>query len=357
MPAKRILSMVARHVGGVTIFWENLRQQFADIEVVYFLQDTRTFFDDVTRTLHFNVYDPLTHVYQTLARHVNPDDYEVLVANERFELEYYLWSRSTRPLAAIIHTNHEHSYSFALRHAGSIDHLFCVSETAESYLRTRGIQHISTFRYSTFITIPPSPPEQRQKRVLYVGRLEPDKNIIETLELFKRFKRHGYEVRMIGVGSMESHVRSSLEPSEVRIGIPRHEVLAELANARFLCLNSYIEGLPIIYSEAMHFGLGVICNYLDKSSHQVLGENALLNSTPEALLFRMETFIFKKPPLPHRINNPALNEVFIASLKTVPKPTAPRPVFRPGTSLDNLGWVPAVLIRTYRARKMKRLHK
>lgn len=352
--AFRVLSMVSLHVGGVAVFWENLRRQFSEIEVVYFTPDQDTFFDPSTRTLHFNVYDPLTHIYATLARHVNPDDYNMLVANERFELEFFVWSRTRRPIVFIVHTNHEHSYAVAFAHANHVDRFFCVSETASSYLKARGIGHIGPFRYSTFIDAEPA--TEKHPRVLYVGRLEPDKNILETIELFSVFKRHGYEVRMIGVGSMETQVRATLEPHEARIGIPRAEVLQEMAGARFLCLNSYVEGLPIIYSEAMHFRLGVICNYVDKSAHQVLGDNYLLHSTPDALLARMEEFAFRDPPGPRRINNPELNAAFLDELKAVPAPVHARPAFRPGGLLDNLPWIPPKIIRSFRAWKMKRFH-
>ncbi len=349
---RRILSMVSRHVGGVAVFWENFRRQFADVDLVYFTQGPRTFFDDAARTLHYNAYDPLAHVYATLARAVRPDDYDVLVANERFELEFFLWSRATRPIAFIVHTNHEHSYGLAFRHAAGVNHFFCVSETAEAYLKAQGLAHADAFQYSTFIDAAPA--AEKHRRVLYVGRLEPDKNIRETLELFQLLKTRGYEVRVIGVGSLEAEVRAALEPHEVRIGIPRAEVLREMAEARFLCLNSYVEGLPIVYSEAMHFRLGVICNYLDKSAHRVLGDNHLLHSTPDELLARMESFAFRPAPAPLRINNPALNEAFLARLRAVAPPRQPRPVFRPGTRLDRMPAVFTPLVRAFRNWKMNR---
>lgn len=351
----RILSMVTRHVGGVAVFWENLKAQSASVDLVYLTTDTRTYFDDETRTLHYNVHDPLAQVYATLARAVKLDDYAVLVANERFELEFFLWSRTRRPVACIVHTNHEHSYGLALRHASAVDHFFCVSDTAESYLRGRGVAHVSSFNYSTFIDVDPA--ITKANRIVYVGRLTPDKNILETLDLFRLFKTRGYEVRMIGVGELEPEVRAALEPHEVLIGVPRATVLREMASARFLCLNSYIEGLPIVYFEAMHFHLGVICNYLDKSAARVLGDNHLLNTTPDALLARMESFSFTPAPEPRRVNNPVLNEAFLQSLLRVPAPAAPRPVFRPRGTLDNLPWIPASFIRAFRAWKMQRLHR
>lgn len=351
----RVLTMVSRHVGGVAVFWDNLRRQFDGIDVVYFTPDHSTFFDTSTRTLHFNVYDPRAHIYATLARHVSPDDYDVLVANERFELEFFVWSRARRPIVFIVHTNHEHSYSVAFAHANHVDHFFCVSETANAYLKARGIERISPFLYSTFIDAAPA--LEKRRRVIYVGRLEPDKNILETLELFSIFKRHNYEVRMIGVGSMEAEVRAALEPHEAKIGISRAEVLREMAEARFLCLNSYVEGLPIIFSEAMHFKMGVICNYIDKSAHRVLGANHLLHSTPEALLRHMESFVFESAPEPRRINNPALNETFLQQLNAVRTHDRERPVFKPGGVLDNLPWIPSRIIRAFRAWKMNRVRR
>ncbi|AOS45744.1 GalNAc-alpha-(1-_4)-GalNAc-alpha-(1-_3)-diNAcBac-PP-undecaprenol alpha-1,4-N-acetyl-D-galactosaminyltransferase [Lacunisphaera limnophila] len=349
----RILSLVARHVGGVAVFWENMRRQFPEVDVVYFAEGERTYFDAATRTLHYCVYDPLTHVYRTLAAHIQVDQYDTLVANERFELEFFLWTGTARPVLFIVHTNHEHSYSLAFRHAGRVDHFFCVSETAAAYLRARGISRISAFQYSTFVDVAPLP--TKENRVLYVGRLEPDKNILETIELFRLFRQQGYTVRMIGVGSLADDVRAALAPDEVRIGIPRAAVLQEMAAARFLCLNSYVEGLPITYAEAMHFRLGVICNYVDKTSAQVLGANYLLHSTPADLLARMETFTFSEPPAPRRINHPELNEAFLRQLKAVPRAAGPRPAFAPGSWLDHTSLLPAALIRSVRAWRMQRL--
>ncbi len=342
--------MVARHVGGVAVFWENMRRQFPDVDVIYFTAGERTYFDESARTLHYNIFEPLTHVYRVLAAHVDASQYDALVANERFELEFFLWTGTARPIVCIVHTNHEHSYATVFRHADRVDHFFCVSETAAAYLRARGVTRISAFRYSTFLDAVPA--ATKRNRVIYVGRLEPDKNILETLGLFRVFKQHGYEVRMIGVGSLEPEVRAALAPAEVGIGLPRAQVLQELAEARFLCLNSYVEGLPIIFTEAMHFGLGVICNYLDKSGHQVLGANHLLHSTDADLLRRMESFSFSAPPEPRRINNPALNEAFFAEIDAVvPRP---RTAFHAGGVLDRLPLVPPSVIRSFRAWRMNR---
>ena len=349
----RILTLVARQIGGVAVFWENLRLQFPSVTIVYYQRGDRTFFDASTATVYYNPYDPLPHTYGILAQVLPLAGYDVLVANELFELEFFLWCRISRPLAFIAHGNHEHSYKVALKHGNRLDHIFCVSETAVSHLRNRGLERVSSFRYSTFVNLAPS--ADKSRRVLYVGRLEPDKNIHETIELFRYLKTRRYEVRMIGVGSLEPVVRASLAPHEVGIGITRDEVLQEMAGAGFLCLLSYVEGLPIVYAEAMHFRLGVICNYVDKSEHQLLGGNYLLNSTPEELAGLMENFKFQPPPSPVRINNPALNEQFVDELGRVAISTPRGPAVRLGTLLDNLPGVPARLIGAYRAAKMKRI--
>lgn len=347
----RLLTLVSRHVGGVAVFWENLKRQFSSIDVVTVVPDKQTHFDPVSRTLHYSVYDPLQYVYWVLAAHVDVNSYEVLVANERFELEFFLWTGTARPVAFIVHTNHEHAYSLVFRHAKRVDHFFCVSETASAYLQARGIQRISAFRYSTFIEM--SPAVNKRRRVVYVGRLEPDKNILETLQLFRAFKQHGYEVRMIGTGSLEPEVCAALDSHEVGINLPREAVLRELSEASFLCLNSYVEGLPIVFSEAMHFRLGVICNYLDKSVHQVIGSNYLLHSTETDLLQRMDAFVFTEPPEPRRVNNPALNEAFMAELVSISPGSRPRTPFTPGGLLDHIPLVPHRLIRSLRAWRMR----
>lgn len=337
MKPARLLTFISARTGGVGIFWGSLRSQFPSIDVVQVAEADRTWFDGASRTLHLSPFDPLHYVHRLLAREIELSQYDAFVANERFELEFFLGSAVRRPVLFVVHGNHPHYYDTVLRYAAHIDRILCVSATAVSYLQARGVHHASEFAYSIFIDVPPAP--TRRERVVYVGRFERDKNIQETIAIFRFLKRNGFEVRLIGVGSLAAEIATQFDSTEVLIGLPRDAVLAEMAQARFLCLNSYVEGLPVTYLEARHFELGVLCSYLDSSMHGVLGDNAVLCSDHLEVLRWMRAFSFRAPTTPERVNNRALNEELMALIaSTSVRAPAPPPVI--GGWLDRTRWLP-----------------
>ncbi|HEY1111497.1 MAG TPA: glycosyltransferase [Opitutaceae bacterium] len=346
MKPPRLLTFIAARTGGVGIFWENLCRQFPSIDIVRVAEAERTWFDRTSRTLHVSPFDPLHHVHGLLARELDLTQYDALVANERFELEFFLSRAAGRPVVFIVHGNHPHYYGTVLRYAGHIDRILCVSATAVAYLRAHGVAHAVEFAYSIFVDVPPAP--LRRDRVVYVGRFEPDKNIHETFAIFQFLKRQAYEVRLIGVGSLASEIAAQFDPAEVLVGLPREAVLAEMAQARFLCLNSYVEGLPVTYLEARHFQLGVLCSYLDSSMHRVLGANATLCSDLDALLRWMRAFSFQPPASPARVNNPALNDTLLSLIASTPVNTSTLPSPTIGGWLDRTTWLPPRLVGTLR---------
>lgn len=345
MKPPRLLTFISARTGGVGVFWENLCHQFPGIEVVRVAEAERTWFDRTSRTLHVSPFDPLHYVHGLLARELDLSQYDALVANERFELEFFLSRPTGRPVVFIVHGNHPHYYNTVLRYAGYIDRILCVSETAVAYLQARGLKHAVEFAYSIFVDVPPAP--LRRDRVVYVGRFEPDKNIHETIAIFQFLKRHGFEVRLIGVGSLAAEIAAHFEASEVLVDLPREAVLAEMAQARFLCLNSYVEGLPVTYLEARHFQLGVLCSYLDSSMHRVLGDNAIICSDLDAVLRWMRAFSFHPPTSPARVNNPALNDALMSLIATTPARASVSPP-RIGGWLDRATWLPPRLVGSLR---------
>lgn len=351
MKTPRLLTFIAARTGGVGIFWENLCRQFPSIDVVRVAEAERTWFDQASRTLHISPFDPLYYVHQLLAREIDLGHYEALIANERFELEFFLGSAVRRPVLFIVHGNHPHYYDTVLRYSGHIDRILCVSATAFAYLKARGVTQAVEFAYSISIDLPPAP--SRRDRVVYVGRFERDKNIDETLTIFRFLKHHAFEVRLIGVGSLAPEIAAQFAATEVLVGLPREDVLREMAQARFLCLNSYTEGLPVTYLEARHFQLGVLCSYLDSSMHRVLGDNAMLCSDLDAVLRWMRAFSFRPPTTPARVNNPALNEELMALISsTTARASAPVPVV--GGWLDRATWLPWRIVGLIRRLRWQR---
>lgn len=341
MKTARLLTFISARTGGVGIFWESLCSQFPSIDAVRVAEAERTWFDRTSRTLHVSPFDPLHYVHGLLASELDLGQYDTLVANERFELEFFLSRAAGRPVVFIVHGNHPHYYNTVLRYAGHIDRILCVSATAVAYLQARGLKHAVEFAYSIFVDVPLAP--LRRNRVVYVGRFEPDKNIHETIAIFQFLKRHGFEVRLIGVGSLAAEIAAHFDASEVLVGLPREAVLAEMAQARFLCLNSYVEGLPVTYLEARHFQLGVLCSYLDSSMHRVLGDNTVLCSDHDAVLRWMRAFSFQPPAPPERVNNPTLNDTLLSLIATTPAGASVNPP-RIGGWLDRTSWLPPRLV-------------
>jgi len=345
-PAGRILVLAKKSLGGVFIFCESIARDSANVDVFYYAEGNITGFDAAANVFRINRFDPLVYVYRCLRRQIRFHQYDVLVANEGFELAFLAWAAPVQAICFVVHVNHRHSYEPAIRFADTVDRFYCVSDTGAVYLRARGIRHVTTFRYSTFIPREPDVPKKR--KVVYVGRFVADKNIEETISLLKFLQKANYEVCMIGGGNLEARVREAFPGESCLVGATRERIYQELAEASFLCHNSYVEGLPIIHTEAIHFRLGIICNYVDKSIYEVTGENVILWSDRENLLRRMESFVFQLPPAPARINNPELNRLFRQEVAKLAGRELRRGRISPTKLLDRLVCCPARVIRAIR---------
>lgn len=201
MSQTKVLSLVKKATGGVTTIWECLAKDSSEIETVYFEPGERTFFCPETRTLDYHPYDPLNLIYSVLQREIKLEEYRVAIANDEFGLSF-LASRPRRPpVAFVVHLNHDYWYRPALNYAEFIDHYFCVSKQAESYLRSRGLESVSAIKYS--VSLPWPVIREKRNRVVFVGRFVPDKNLKETIELFSYLKKNGMEVVFLGYGQME----------------------------------------------------------------------------------------------------------------------------------------------------------
>jgi glycosyltransferase involved in cell wall biosynthesis len=346
MSPKTILALVKGETGGVTTFWESLGRDSSAIDIVYFRKANRTLFCPQTRTLEYNVYDPLRIIYERLQREIRLDKYRVAIANDEFGLSF-LASRPRRPpVAFLLHGNHDYYYRPAFNYAGFIDHYFCVSRQAESYLRSRGLDSVSAIEYS--VSLPWPVVAEKRNRVVFAGRFVPDKNLKETIELFTFLKKSGMEVLFIGYGPMEQELRMSFEREEVLVTPDKDTLYRKISESRFLCLLSYMEGLPVVYIEAMYYGLGVICNYVDRSIVEVLGDNFIILGEPEETLRKIQEFRFRPPAGASRANNPELNRELIRSFQSVTARGTPAMPRAPGSPMDRLVGCPAWLVRAVR---------
>jgi len=116
--------------------------------------------------------------------------------------------------------------------------------------------------------------------VLYVGRLDPEKNIPYLLTAFAEFaKDHtACELRIAGEGSQKDHLtklaRTLGIASRVRfLGFVKHSDLAQhYSDADVFVLPSLIEAQPMVVIEAMHFAKPVIVTRQMVSAEELVAD-------------------------------------------------------------------------------------
>ena len=112
--------------------------------------------------------------------------------------------------------------------------------------------------------VPAAKPEGRRFRVMYVGRLEPEKGILDLLAAARSLASENIEFVIAGGGSLAPALnfatRSQADLSKVRLlGPVNHDAMPELYHqADVVVLPSYTEGAPVAVFEAMASGCPVV---------------------------------------------------------------------------------------------------
>ena len=111
-------------------------------------------------------------------------------------------------------------------------------------------------------------PEQRKENhfnLVFVGRLSPEKGIINILKAMKKSGDENLHLRIIGNGREEKHILSYIYDNKMQNqvelrGIKKwgSELFSEMKWAHCLVLPSYNEGLGMVCVEAMACGIPVI---------------------------------------------------------------------------------------------------
>jgi len=347
MKSDKIITFIRDQPGGIRSFWKSVSKDTGLVDVILIRDAEHTSFDAQMNTIYFSRHDKLTHAYKMLAELIPIDSYAACVINEYFEAELIARHPPNIPVCAIIHGAHEHYYSFARKYTPYIDHYFCVSGQAEFFLnRIIPARKSSTFQYSISL---PSIKAIKENKVIFVGRFEQDKNLIETIELFQFLKKQGMQIRFAGDGSMLGKIRQEFSDEEIIDGNNRKLVLSELASSRFLCLLSYVEGLPVVFREAMFYRAGVILNYIDSTSGAILSDNYIINTEPDLLILKMKSFSFPTEYEAPGVNAAHLNHDFISQIKSTTAGSRPKAQALSGTFIDNFCGLPNQVTRLWRA--------
>jgi len=103
-------------------------------------------------------------------------------------------------------------------------------------------------------------------RAISVGRLVPEKGQFGLIEAFAAARKRGLDADLVLVG--DGPDRARLEQRVLELGLadsvkflgrlPEPQTLAEIAASDVLVMSSFIEGLPVVFMEAMAIGLPVI---------------------------------------------------------------------------------------------------
>ncbi len=114
------------------------------------------------------------------------------------------------------------------------------------------------------------PPRSAGRRLLYVGRLAPEKGIPVLIESLAGLKEQGYEFELVLAG--DGPERTSLEEMVEAAGLGDRVIFAgyieQAAVVRYmresdvLVLPSFAEGVPVSLMEAMALGVPVISTYV-----------------------------------------------------------------------------------------------
>ena len=143
-----------------------------------------------------------------------------------------------------------------------------------------------------FVHMPFSQSEEREDFFLFVGRLSPEKGIMNLLNAWKRLAN--IRLIIIGDGPLYNDVQKfkqthELHNIEIIGGLPREDVFRFMQRARCLVFPSeWYEGFPMVLIEAFSHGLPVIAfNIGGRGEIVVDGETGLLYRKWEELISKV----------------------------------------------------------------------
>jgi glycosyltransferase involved in cell wall biosynthesis len=142
------------------------------------------------------------------------------------------------------------------------------------------VTYLSTWFDPATVRPRTAPPTGTDRRALWVGRLEPEKDpllALEALELFIRDTGRG--ARIVGSGSLEHELarRAAGTGVELAGALTRAEGATAMAEADVFLMTSRFVGSPVVMSEALASGTPVVCTAASDPDDRIIdGVNGLV---------------------------------------------------------------------------------
>ena len=111
--------------------------------------------------------------------------------------------------------------------------------------------------------------EGKEFNIIFVGRLSPEKGILDLLEAIKQLNRAEIKLRIVGEGREREKIEKWIKDKHMEQSISLRglkawgkELFAEIEWAHCLAIPSYNEGLGMVCAEAMSCGIPVIGSHV-----------------------------------------------------------------------------------------------
>ncbi|NEB93333.1 glycosyltransferase family 4 protein [Streptomyces bauhiniae] len=207
----------------------------------------------------------------------------------RFVLHFHLDVDASGPLGALLPYYKKHVFGRVLRAAAGVIALTDAQAAflTETYRVPADRVHVVPNGVAESYFMPPRAPEPGPLDLLYVGRLDAQKNVTRLVDALS-LARQDVRLRIVGDGELrgrlETHAdRLGLRNVEFSGGLHGEDLVKAYADADAFVLPSDREGMPLVVLEAMAAGLPVIATDVPGSRELVSGTGLLAAPEPSVL--------------------------------------------------------------------------
>ncbi len=109
------------------------------------------------------------------------------------------------------------------------------------------------------------PKQHKKSKIIFVGRLEPEKGIDILKKIISCYKQQGVDFAIVGEGSLKNDLKNYIFLKNINnahfLGVLSQKDLAkEYARSNIFLMTSYTEGYPLTIIEAMASGLPIVAS-------------------------------------------------------------------------------------------------